>query len=129
MKKRGRPRLPEGRAVRNVLLRSYKNHAAERGLVWNISDEQFDTLLKGDCHYCGDPPKAHYTIRNCYGAMTYNGIDRVDSSQGYHSGNVVSCCKTCNKCKSNMGYEEFISFLIKAGKFQSEKRSTTVPLY
>ena len=125
MKKLGRPILPEGRAVRNVLLRNYRHHAAERGLAWNLSDEQFDTLLKGDCHYCGDPPKAHYTMRNCNGAMIYNGIDRVDNRVGYEPNNVVTACKVCNKCKSSMGYDAFLAFLIKAGNFQLEKRKNT----
>ena len=39
--------------------------------------------------------------------ITYNGIDRIDSTKGYFNDNVVSCCKVCNRAKSNLSLEDF----------------------
>lgn len=38
-----------------------------------------------------------------------NGVDRVNSQQGYEAGNVVPCCKHCNKAKLNRTEAEFIA--------------------
>ena len=84
--------------------------------------------LRGIVALRGDLPKGQYSMRNCNGSVVYNGIDRVDSTVGYEPYNVVSACKVCNKCKSSMSYDEFLAFLIKAGKFQLEKRTNTSPI-
>lgn len=55
------------------------------------------------CHYCG---KAHTFDR---GDEQWNGIDRVDSTHGYHSWNVVPCCTTCNQMKSDIPVDEFLA--------------------
>ncbi len=39
--------------------------------------------------------------------LVHNGIDRLNSGSGYESGNCVSCCKTCNLAKNDLGVEEF----------------------
>lgn len=51
---------------------------------------------KKPCHYCG---YAIFTI----------GLDRIDNSDGYRIGNVVSCCSLCNRSKNNLSAEKFIS--------------------
>lgn len=40
-----------------------------------------------------------------------NGIDRVDSAQGYVLTNVVPCCKQCNRAKSDLSREEFLTWV------------------
>ena len=45
--------------------------------------------------------------------ILYNGIDRIDSSQGYFKDNVGSCCKTCNRAKSNLSLVEFKDWISK----------------
>jgi len=114
----GRPGLPSGRAARNYVVSNYKRNAAKRDLEWALSENQFDELTQGDCHYCGVPPSTVWTPKIYNGAFTYNGIDRKNSSLGYTIGNVVSCCKTCQKCKSSLPYDVFIEFLKRAGQFQ-----------
>jgi hypothetical protein len=55
---------------------------------WNISDEYALNLIKSNCEYCDSVPG-----ERC------NGIDRINNLLGYIPGNVVPCCKTCNKIK------------------------------
>ena len=38
----------------------------------------------------------------------YNGIDRLDSTEGYTTDNCVSCCTTCNWMKKKMPLEKFL---------------------
>lgn len=73
----------------------FKSRAKRRGLDNTITNDEFLELLDKPCHYCSDPVD---TI----------GIDRVDSSKGYHSDNVVRCCITCNKMKLNTNYRNFL---------------------
>ena len=39
--------------------------------------------------------------------VSYNGIDRLDSSLGYTKDNIVTCCKICNYAKNKMKFEDF----------------------
>jgi len=107
-------RLSPGRSQRNILLKSYKTAAANRELVWALTDEQFDALISGDCHYCDAepvPPRRRKVRTNLYGEFTYNGIDRLDNTLGYVVGNVVSCCIHCNKMKNNRTVQEFLQHI------------------
>ena len=53
------------------------------------------------CSYCGkrlvwDPQSNRYNL------------DRIDNRLGYERSNVVPCCSTCNRMKSNFDYDTFI---------------------
>ena len=52
-----RLKLPDGEASRNKVLASYKSAARKRNYSWNVSEELFDTLINGDCYYCGSEPR------------------------------------------------------------------------
>ena len=101
--------LPKGHAARNMLLKSYQTHAIERNLNFELTNDQFFTITKQICHYCGISPETIYKSRNS--EYIYNGIDRVDSNLGYTLDNVVACCKRCNQAKNNMSQEDFISWI------------------
>lgn len=58
--------------------------------------DEFRRLVHSDCHYCG----AH--------GDPLNGLDRVDSNKGYEPGNIVPCCRWCNRAKFTRAPEEFI---------------------
>ena len=41
--------------------------------------------------------------------ITYSGIDRIDSKEGYNINNCVPCCKICNMMKNNLSIDMFLS--------------------
>jgi len=102
-------RLPPGNGARNQVFARYTKAARKRGLVWELTDEVFDILMAGSCFYCGQLPSNTKTRRS--GNFQYNGIDRKDNSIGYVATNVVSCCRICNRAKSDLGLEEFIQWV------------------
>lgn len=96
---------PLGVSAFNHALSIMKTTAQKRNLVWNLSDEQAKELMDANCYYCGAIP-ANGNSERCHnifnGVYLYNGIDRIDNTQGYVKNNVVSCCKTCNYAKRDM---------------------------
>ena len=102
-------RLPKGHNGRNRLLNDYKRSAMDRSIEWLISDELFFSLTRQNCHYCGSAPTQMTSQKNEWSVYTYNGIDRADNSVGYSAGNVVACCKKCNKMKGVLSSKDFLS--------------------
>lgn len=94
-------RKPPGEAALNKLFGQYLRSAKNRGLVFDISKDLFQKLVTSKCYYCGDIPNK------------LNGIDRIDSSNGYIEENCRSCCKTCNTMKWNLKEHEFIKHIEK----------------
>ncbi len=103
--------LEPGRAARNQILDGYKRGAVERGLEWNLTEEEFDYITALNCFYCGQLPSREKTTRGNNGSFVYNGIDRKDNNQGYWTENVVPCCSTCNRAKRAMLFDDFIQWL------------------
>lgn len=101
-----------------MVLRSYRRHALVRGLIWELSGEDFDRLTSQDCHYCGQPPNT-VSRSGLYegGVFTYNGIDRVDNAVGYTPGNVVTCCKICNNAKKDLPLGEFMAWIARLTEY------------
>lgn len=83
----------------------YKKNAKRRKLDFNLSKEDFYVLTSQPCHYCGD-------------IKEYNGIDRIDSTQGYFLKNCVSCCSICNKMKLDYKYSFWLNHMKKIIKKQ-----------
>lgn len=109
--KEGVYRLEIGVASRNALFSSYKIKAKERGLDWNLDINEFQSITKQNCHYCGVEPKQEYGAGRPNGSYTYNGIDRVDNDLGYIKGNCVPCCIICNIAKHNMTKDQFLDWI------------------
>lgn len=101
--------LPLGEAAFNVMYSIYKFHAEERNLSFDISEEQFRKLTKGNCYYCGDEPKTLFKPNAPNGGYLSNGVDRKDNSLGYTVENSFSCCRVCNQMKSDRTYDDFIA--------------------
>lgn len=87
----------------------YRSGARQRGIEWNLSEKEFKSLIKGNCYYCGEMPSRHQSVsyRNDYELV--NGIDRIDSSEGYSKNNCVPCCNTCNLMKNTLPKEVFLN--------------------
>lgn len=72
--------------------------AKGRGLVWDISRQDYRLLRSQQCHYCGD----NLPETSC-------GLDRKDAALGYTLTNVVPCCLDCNQAKNAaFTYEEML---------------------
>jgi|SRR6185436_8075058 len=67
------------------------SQARYKGRECSITYEEYLVLVAQPCRYCGDDlsPFGH-------------GLDRVDSSAGYHPNNVVPCCGICNRVKGEV---------------------------
>lgn len=100
-----------------------KKGALKRNKKWELSDSQFVELIYKNCSYCGVLPSTTVNPTNghslafsrateCF--VTYNGIDRVDSSKGYTSENTVTCCQQCNSGKLDYSVDEFKNWIKRA---------------
>jgi len=75
-----------------------KASAKQRGLMVQITLDDYTEITKNPCRYCGE---------------TGYGIDRIDSSLGYLINNCASCCKNCNYMKLNLTNEDFLTHIKK----------------
>ena len=104
--------IGKARRARNSLVHRYKDHAKSLGLPYELSRETIARLFRMPCHYCGLSPSQGYRNHTTDNKpFWYSGIDRKDSRLGYVKGNVVSCCKVCNRLKSSLPYKEFIRWV------------------
>ena len=108
-------RMCKPSAGANRLWRLYKKNAENRGLEFNISREEFDTLTQKNCYFCGQVPIPR-GIRMRLGPFPHNGVDRLDSRLGYISGNCVPCCGPCNDMKGTMSESDFVSQAVRVAK-------------
>ena len=104
-------RIAKGEANFNKLYSNYKDTATRKGLKFSLTKEEFKSLTQENCHYCGSYPSQLKNRKYSNGAYLFNGIDRKDNAKGYILGNVLPCCFTCNRAKSDMSYEEFILWI------------------
>lgn len=105
------------------LYRLLTNSAKTRKLLPFLDFIIFKKIIRRKCFYCGIKPTNIFKTHKQTIPIFYNGIDRIDSEQGYHYKNVVSCCWRCNCAKNNMTSSEFLKWikrlnsnLIKKGK-------------
>lgn len=104
------------------LFKNYRMGARDRKLQFDMSLQNFIDMSKMDCTYCGSEPcttvnaltgMSLSTEKQNLGWITYNGVDRIDSTKGYIDGNMTTCCKKCNRLKSNSSEEEFFNWVSK----------------
>ena len=77
---------------------TYKRSAEIKQLEFKLTKGDFMEMVECGCHYCG-------IIQE----KGFNGIDRLDSSEGYIMTNCVSCCEMCNFMKGCLGPTIFIN--------------------
>jgi hypothetical protein len=101
--------LESGRAGLLIALRDYRRGARRRGLVFDLTEGEFTSLVTMPCHYCGVAPFRVVHSPTEYGRFRCGGIDRVDNALGYTHGNCVPACTQCNRAKSNLAADDFLS--------------------
>lgn len=103
--------LPENLGVKRQIILQYKRHAIRRNIQYKLSEQEFIFLLDKPCFYCGLPPSNIKTTKNYLSGFLYNGIDRVNSDEGYFKNNCVPCCEQCNKAKMALKKDDFLSWV------------------
>lgn len=109
-------KTPKGTSVFvNMLISIYKSNAKKRKISYELSYDEFASIINEPCAYCGD---ANENILNKakYEDFPYTGIDRVDNSLGYVKENTVPCCEFCNRAKLNRTENYFKNKIIKIAK-------------
>lgn len=116
---------------RHYLFRMYKHNADLRNRKFNLTFDEFNSIIKQSCYYCGEPPRpATYESLKARGntkqpTIYYNGIDRLDPNGNYDKDNVVACCPVCNYMKHVYTKDEFFNHIIKIYNYQN-LGSTTI---
>jgi hypothetical protein len=75
----------------------YINSSVSRNLEFKLSFEEYFEVVKNKCYYCNDLHE-----------RGFNGLDRIDSCEGYNIENIVSCCKMCNYLKKALDNSKFL---------------------
>lgn len=75
--------------------------AKKRGLLWQITYDEWFSVQKNPCDYCG----------TSLVGVTGSSLDRVDSSKGYTLANVRPCCRLCNSMKRDMPLDVWLAKL------------------
>jgi hypothetical protein len=105
-------RLPDSRGVWHQVYHKIRSNARDRRISFSLTREQVLVICARHCHYCGVEPMQPRTANGR--TVLYNGIDRLDSAQGYVIDNVVACCRWCNCAKNVMSVDDFRSWLSRA---------------
>lgn len=95
------------------IFRDYQDRAKKKDLEFSLTIEEFKTISKSNCNYCGSEP----SLRNRKGEILINGVDRVDNNKGYVLTNCVPCCTICNMAKSDLSSTEFHKWILRLVSF------------
>lgn len=123
----GANRKPDGTPSFKYLLWTYKRNANKRKIEFSLKEDEFKSLTKQNCFFCGQEPtrpvkyqitKRNENYKNHY---LHNGVDRLDNNKGYTADNCVPCCRTCNVAKGTQTQEEFMTWVNKIYRFNNEK--------
>jgi hypothetical protein len=79
--------------------KQYLISATNKGIKFDLSIEEFNTLISQDCTYCGEP--------------VANGLDKIDCKGDYILSNVVPCCRYCNIMKFTYSTQDFLKHVEK----------------
>lgn len=100
-----------GESSKVALYARYRSDAKRRDISFELTEEQFLTLVVQECHYCGSSLQNKVDNKQLKGSFKYTGIDRINSDIGYREDNCIPCCKICNRAKNSMPYEEFMEWI------------------
>lgn len=91
-----------------------------------LTQEEFTNLIYSNCSYCGSEPTEDNMWnkgskrKNDDTIVKINGIDRIDSNLGYTKENCVPCCPICNRFKSDLSKQSFLSHIYKITNYQKK---------
>lgn len=102
----------------HYVFRKIKQRAKTDNIDFSLTYDQVEKITQSKCYYCGIEKSNKMRIKKFIENYTYyyNGIDRIDSKQGYKIDNVVPCCKWCNQAKSTMSQFEFYHWIKRINK-------------
>lgn len=102
---------------RIAILQQYKYRAKRFNRLFAIPEDVFFNLIEQKCYYCGSEPnneaKTRPSKHHESKIYLYNGLDRVDTSRGYETDNVIPCCLICNFAKNDLTQKEFFNWIEK----------------
>ena len=108
-------RKPE--SVYKFLYQRYKSSAKKRNIIFELSRNDYNEIVKQNCHYCGSEPEIKQPKRKSGDLVgvpvPYNGIDRIDNNLGYQKENCAACCSKCNYMKHEMSVPSFMEHILK----------------
>lgn len=118
-------RKPVGYNSLTGLINNYKNSAKRKNHIFELTREEFSSIINQNCFYCNKPPSNIIgpTGGKCskewkqLGKIFYSGIDRMDNTIGYIKSNCLSCCSICNYIKSDYSLDflkEHLEKMLKA---------------
>jgi hypothetical protein len=111
---------PNSGAARHRVFRYCSGKAQERGIDFELTEEDVLALVVQPCVYCNVETSRLIGSRSEHtpeASFACNGIDRIDSSKGYSAGNVVPCCSDCNHGKQKLSVSEFILWARRVTEF------------
>ena len=108
----------------NYMLKNYKSNAKDRSIAWELSNDDFKTLITSDCYYCGAKPQIRPADQSKV-KLPVNGIDRINSDDSYNKDNCVPCCSMCNFMKQDYTQKNFLQQINKIYQYQLEKQGST----
>jgi hypothetical protein len=114
-------RKAPGWSAMTRIINGYRRHATIKEVPFELTKEQFFQMMQLPCYYCGILPSQVHT-HGTWHPFIYNGIDRMDNDKGYTLENVVPCCKVCNRAKRDLPLKDFIEWIQRIIKFQTENR-------
>jgi len=100
-----------GSATKNNVFCDYKKSAKYRKYSFNLDFDYFIKIIQKPCFYCGSLPFHVEKSKYNNGDFIYSGLDRINNDIGYKIGNVIPCCKICNKLKMDLDKDVFIEHI------------------
>lgn len=104
----------------NTFLYRYQSNAARRDIEFCLTMDEFMSLCRQDCYYCGANPRKR--VLSPSKVVIANGIDRADSSKDYTVENCLPCCDVCNKMKMKLDKDFFVKHAIKIARKHGLRR-------
>jgi hypothetical protein len=99
------------------LWRCIQKNAYARGLLFTVTESDFEKCVIQPCYYCG-----------FYSTSRLNGIDRIDNNKGYVIANCLPCCTMCNIIKNTQHPLEFLDKIDHINRYNHNKIPLSVSI-